>query len=162
MPISPTATAPALAVHLSRSTARNRHERRVAAHHERAAWRVPGWLHEVPIGRSKFYLEVKAGRIKVVKAGCRSLDRNGTRRVFSSMAICSSRSLSLLLARSVRPPHRDCRMCRKPTIPATSSSGDRRQLGKCTILRCCLPSSARWRSCAVLALPMAHSSQAQP
>jgi hypothetical protein len=48
---------------------RNRHERRAAAHHERAAWRVKEWLREVPIGRTKFYQEVKVGRIEVVKAG---------------------------------------------------------------------------------------------
>ena len=48
---------------------RNRHERRAAAHHERAAWRVKEWLREVPIGRTKFYLEVRSGRIELVKAG---------------------------------------------------------------------------------------------
>jgi hypothetical protein len=48
---------------------RNRHERRAAAHHEPAAWRVNPWLGHVPFGRTKFYQEVKAGRIEVVKAG---------------------------------------------------------------------------------------------
>ena len=63
MPAGPTITA----------SARNRHERRAAAHHERAAWRISEWLDEVPIGRSKFYLEVKASRIEVVKAGSATL-----------------------------------------------------------------------------------------
>ena len=52
---------------------RNRHERRAAAHHEPAAWRPKAWLRKVPFGRTKLYLEVKAGRIKVVKAGAVTL-----------------------------------------------------------------------------------------
>lgn len=49
------------------------HERRAGDRRERAAWRVRDWLREVPFGRSKFYLEVKAGRIEVVKAGSATL-----------------------------------------------------------------------------------------
>jgi hypothetical protein len=52
---------------------RNRQERRAAAHHERAAWRPNDWLWEVPFGRTKFYQEVKAGRIEVVKVGSATL-----------------------------------------------------------------------------------------
>ena len=52
---------------------RNRHERRAAAHHEPAAWRPKAWLRKVPFGRTKLYLEVKAGRIEVVKAGAVTL-----------------------------------------------------------------------------------------
>jgi hypothetical protein len=53
---------------------RNRHERRAAAAgHEPAAWRVNGWLEEVPISRSKFYEERNAGRIKTVKVGSSTL-----------------------------------------------------------------------------------------
>jgi hypothetical protein len=62
MPASPTATAP-------EPTARNRHERRAAAHREPAAWRIPDWLCEVPISRSKFYEERNEGRIETVKVG---------------------------------------------------------------------------------------------
>jgi hypothetical protein len=53
---------------------RNRHERRAsAAGHVPAAWRVNGWLEEVPISRSKFYEERNAGRIKTVKVGSSTL-----------------------------------------------------------------------------------------
>ena len=53
---------------------RNRHERRaVAAGHQPAAWRVKSWLAEVPIGRTKFYAECEAGRIKIVKVGSATL-----------------------------------------------------------------------------------------
>jgi hypothetical protein len=52
---------------------RAKHERRAADHRERAAWRIRDWLREVPFGRSKFYLEVRSGRIRVVKAGSATL-----------------------------------------------------------------------------------------
>ena len=45
----------------------------VAAKHEPAAWRVSGWLKEVPISRTKFYGECGAGRIKMVKVGTATL-----------------------------------------------------------------------------------------
>ena len=51
----------------------NPHERRAAAHHEPAAWRPKEWLRKVPLGRTKLYLEVRAGRVKVVKAGAATL-----------------------------------------------------------------------------------------
>jgi hypothetical protein len=41
--------------------------------HEPAAWRVENWRRQVPISRSKFYEERKAGRIKTVKVGSRTL-----------------------------------------------------------------------------------------
>jgi hypothetical protein len=53
---------------------RNRYGRRaLAAGHEPAAWRINGWLKEVPIGRTTFYAERDAGRIKVVKVGAATL-----------------------------------------------------------------------------------------
>jgi hypothetical protein len=59
---------------------RNRHERRAVAAGQRAAtlvepaaWRVKAWLYEVPISRSKFYEERKAGLIETVKAGSSTL-----------------------------------------------------------------------------------------
>jgi len=52
---------------------RNRHERRAVAHPEPAAWRVNDWCRQVPMSRSKFYEERKAGRIKTVKVGSSTL-----------------------------------------------------------------------------------------
>jgi hypothetical protein len=49
------------------------YERLTAAHHEPAAWRPKEWIRKVPIGRSKLYLEVRAGRIKTVKVGSATL-----------------------------------------------------------------------------------------
>jgi hypothetical protein len=72
------------------ATARNRHERRAAVHHERAAWRISEWLDEVPIGRSKFYLEVKAGRIEVVKAGSATLVITSPQKYLA--ALCEERA----------------------------------------------------------------------
>ena len=46
------------------------------AHNETAdpvAWRVKPWLDQVPIGLTKFYSEVNAGRIKLKKCGNASL-----------------------------------------------------------------------------------------
>ena len=43
------------------------------ATHEPAAWRPKDWLRKVPFGRTTLYLEVKAGRVKVVKAGSATL-----------------------------------------------------------------------------------------
>jgi hypothetical protein len=58
----------------SRDEPLNRHERRaLSAGHVPAAWRVNGWLEEVPISRSKFYEERNAGRIKTVKVGSSTL-----------------------------------------------------------------------------------------
>jgi hypothetical protein len=34
-----------------------------------AAWRPKAWRLQVPIGHSKFYQEIKAGRIETVKCG---------------------------------------------------------------------------------------------
>jgi hypothetical protein len=86
MPANPAAPAPALALCLPKPTARNRHERRAAAHHERAAWRIPEWLDEVPISRSKFYEERNEGRIATVKVGSATLITTSPREYLASLA----------------------------------------------------------------------------
>jgi hypothetical protein len=66
---------------------RNRHERRVsAAEHEPAAWRVNGWLAEVPISRTKLYAEIGAGRIATVKVGSATLITTSPHDYLASLA----------------------------------------------------------------------------
>jgi hypothetical protein len=53
---------------------RDRLERRSApVVHAPAAWRVSGWLEEVPISRTKLYAEIGAGRVRTVKVGAATL-----------------------------------------------------------------------------------------
>jgi hypothetical protein len=40
---------------------------------EPAAWRINDWRRQVPMSRSTFYEQVKAGRIELVKLGSSSL-----------------------------------------------------------------------------------------
>ena len=41
--------------------------------HEKAAWTVNEWLDEGLVSRTKFYEEVRAGRIRILKCGRKSL-----------------------------------------------------------------------------------------
>jgi hypothetical protein len=66
---------------------RNRHERRsLAAGHDPASWRIPAWLHDVPISRSKFYELKNAGKIKTVKVGASTLVITSPREFLAAQA----------------------------------------------------------------------------
>ena len=45
----------------------------ILSDHEPVAWRIENWRRQVPMSRSKFYEERKAGRIKTVKVGSSTL-----------------------------------------------------------------------------------------
>ena len=77
MPANPAATAPA--VRPPEPTPR------ATAHDEPAAWRPKEWLRKVPIGPSKFYLEVQAGKIRIVKVGSATLVTTSPRAYLASL-----------------------------------------------------------------------------
>jgi hypothetical protein len=69
---------------------RNRRERRAAAaghlRTEPASWRIPAWLHDVPISRSRFYELKNAGKIKTVKVGASTLVITSPREFLAAQA----------------------------------------------------------------------------
>jgi hypothetical protein len=86
MPANPTATAPAVCPpEPTDQEPQDRHERRAADHDEPAAWRPKEWRRRVPIGSSKFYLEIQAGRIEIVKVGSATLVTTSPREYLASL-----------------------------------------------------------------------------